>query len=338
MTDDPDHRPPDLPLDGPLDADDLAVAAVLDGDATAEQRRRVARAPELVGRLRAAEAAVAAVRGPLDGPGEDVFAALRARAVAALDEPARPSSTSEGDDDPTPTPAADDPGPVTEPAGGDDLATRRARRARRLPPLPAVAAVVILLVVVGIGLLVSDDRSSEDTASEATASADAGGSAADDASAAAEGGRPADEPLAALLARTTASFTDDDTLFEALRQVDPTTLDLAAAADGAAPSTAAPPPGDGRTATTTTGAATTAGSGADGRVLAEDDDVLRCDSVMRSAEPELEPATAAVFVSVGGTPVVILSNAVPASEDGPATTRLTALNALDCSPRGAVQR
>lgn len=349
-------RPDDQPLDGPLDTDELAVLAVLDGDATAEQRRRVARDPELVGRLRAAEAAVAAVRERLDGPGDDVLDALRARAVAAWDDEApsddhddlEPDDGSSPDPDRTSDDDAQADAPPVRPAT-DELAARRARRpARRLPPLPAVAAVVILLVVVGIGLLVSGNQSSEDAASDAAATADAesgggadgGSESAEDATAGAASEGPADAARAALLARATASYTDDESLFTDLRQVDPTTLDLATA-DEAAPTTAppstttAPPAGDSDDATTTTAAA---GPGADGRVLAEDGDVVRCDTVMRSAEPDLEPATAAVFVSVDGVPVVILSNPVPATDDGPATTRLTALNALDCSPRGAVQR
>jgi hypothetical protein len=56
--------------------------------------------------------------------------------------------------------------------------------------------------------------------------------------------------------------------------------------------------------------------------------------VQRSAEPDLEPVVAAVLVDVAGTPVLILSNPVEATDQAPAGIRLTALNAIDCSPRG----
>ena len=60
--------------------------------------------------------------------------------------------------------------------------------------------------------------------------------------------------------------------------------------------------------------------------------------MLRAAEPDLEPATAAVLVDVAGVPVLVLSNPVEVSDEAPSGIRLTVLNALDCSPRAAVVR
>jgi hypothetical protein len=83
---------------------------------------------------------------------------------------------------------------------------------------------------------------------------------------------------------------------------------------------------------------TAANQAAVARALASDPAVTRCDDVQRSVESELEPATAAALVEVDGVPVLVLSNPVEVSDDAPSGIRLTVLNALDCSPRGAVLR
>lgn len=334
---------PDLPLDD----DELAVAAVVDGDATADQRRRVARDPALVARARASEAVREALRAPVDGPGEDVFAALRARAVATVDDPVEEAPATVVVV-PAPDPAAESTAP--SPTVADELASRRARRIRRLPPLPAVAAVVMILLLGGIALLVTDDATSNerraDTASSADDSGGDSGASGGGSESADNADATADSPGVAfredLLARASSSYVDEATLLDALRTVDPGTLDLTAspiAADGGAEmsTTTVPAPGDDDQPTSAP-ESTVVPAGADGRSLAEDEDVVRCDTVLRSAEPDVGPATAAVFVAVDGIPVLVLSNPVEASDDGPATIRLTVLNAVDCSPRGAVQR
>jgi hypothetical protein len=341
---------PDLPLDdAPLDDDALAVQAVVDDEATPEQRRRVARDPELVAEVARVRQAVAAVATPVEPPPADVLAALRARAVAALDEPIEADEPAEAD-----PPAPDVPShpPVA------DLGAARARRSRRLPPLPAVAAVVILLVVVGVGLLVAGSGG-EDADTGATSSADAdgggdaGGSGEGDVTAGAEEGagesaadadRPSDALRAELLEGAQARYADDEELAESLREVDLDSLAVAGEGTGGdgleeqAPSTTTTGPegasGDDEATTTT---AETAFS-ADARTLARDPLVTRCDDVLRAAEPELGPVTAAVLVEVDGVPVLVLSNPVEVSDQAPSGVRLTALNAVDCSPRTAVLR
>src|SRR5262249_43118570 len=96
--------------------------------------------------------------------------------------------------------------------------------------------------------------------------------------------------------------------------------------------------GDASTTTVppTTRSATQAGSNA--LAFAADPVVTRCDDVLRSAEPELEPAVAAVLVEADGVPVLGLSNPIEPSAQAPSGLRLTVLNAVDCSPRAAVLR
>lgn len=339
--------PPDLPLDEPLDDDTLAVHAVVDDEATTEQRRRVARDPELVARVAALQAVVAAVAEPVAPPPADVLAQLRRRALDALDEaPAGPGPEDE---------AGSDPDPVPPDLPIRDLATARARRSRSLPPMPAVAAVVILLVVVGVGLLVagtagkgdsSADGSSggvqtesggnsgggDDAAAEEAPTAAADEDAAGDTTVADAEDRPSDEFRDELLQRSTARYATQAALEADLRQVDVDTFTLS----GSTPETGQE---DGGEASTTTGPATTAPTtGPSSAAFAADPVVTRCDTVLRSAEPELEPAIAAVLVDVDGEPVLVLSNPTEITDQAPSGIRLTVLNAVDCSPRSAVLR
>lgn len=329
--------PPDLPLDdGPLDDDTLALHAVVDDEATAEQRRRVARDPELVARVAALRNAVAAVAEPVEPPPADVLAALRQRAVAALDQPDDDLAPADDEDLVVPPP----PPPVR------DLGTARARRRRQLPPLPAVAAVVVLLVVVGVGLLVagtstddSGDRASSGLAADSDDAAEGGAEATTaggpDAMSAED--RPADALRDELLARSTARYGSQEDLEADLRRVDVDTLALAGSvpaptddASGEAASTTTAPP--------TTSGGSTEGAGTNASAFASDPVATRCDSVLRAAEPDLDPAVAATLVEVDGVPVLILSNPTEVSDQAPSGLRLTVLNAVDCSPRSAVLR
>ncbi|HEX7132142.1 MAG TPA: hypothetical protein VF228_06170, partial [Iamia sp.] len=255
--------PPGTPFDdGPLDDDTLAVHAVVDDEATAEQRRRVARDPELVAEVAELRATVAAVAAPVDPPSADVLADIRRRALDALDEAAPDPEAEASEEAVSPPPA-----PVR------DLGAARARRTRSLPPLSAVAAVVVLLVLVGVGLLVagteggsedSADAGSSETLSEASGSGGDATESADDADGALtaggeledgaandSGGRPSDETVDELLARSTASYDDEEDLLDELRRTDPDGLDLAGPTSASA-STTAPPP----TTTTTPGTGT----------------------------------------------------------------------------------
>lgn len=349
----PDHDP--TLDDGPLDDDTVAVNAVVDDEATAEQRRRVARDPELVARVADLRAAVAAVAAPVEPPGPDVLAALRARALDALDETDGEDGADEPDDLVVePRPASDPPAPVR------DLGAARARRSRSLPPLPAVAAVVVLLVLVGVGLIVAGSGGKGDTAADgggasggAEATAGETASAGDDAAADAQqeleeefSERPADEVRDDLLARATARYATDAELVDELEGVDVqtyslagTTADAPTTSDDDEPDATTSPP------STTTSPPSTAGSGPESasaaraaRAFAADPVATRCDSVLRSAEPDLDPAIAAVLVEVDGVPVLVLSNPTDPTTRAPEGIRLTALNAVDCSPRAAVVR
>lgn len=347
----PDHDP--LLDDEPLDDDTLAVHAVVDDEATPEQRRRVARDPALVAQVASLRAVVEAVAAPIDAPGEDVLAAIRARAIdtALADDPV--------DEPPAPSPG---PPPATAPAPAEpyaatpvrDLSRARARRARRLPPLPAVAAVVILLVLVGVSLLASggsDDEDQADSGSSAlTASGDdASGGGSDgggDTEGAASETSPSGEFQRELLADAVARYDDEQALLDELRRTDPEDLSLAGqvttGAEDSPPSTAASttttPETNGESSETTTSVPDVELGGRDAEAYAATPNVQRCDSVLRSAERDLGPVVAAVVVDLDGIPVLVLSNPIEATDDAPAGLRLTVLNAVDCAPRAAVVR
>ncbi len=326
----------------PLDPDELAVHAVLDAEADADQRRRVARQPALIARVGALRSVADTIATDVPPAADDVLARLRARALEA-------GSSGADDGDQTAADAAPDlDARDLPPSPADDLSLHRARRRRRgLPPLPAVAAVVLLLVLFG-GALILTDRGSDDAAQTA---ADAGDSAevADDggsgeSSAAGDGdGVDLEAAQAELRAEASASFSDDDALLASLRTVDPETLDdLATASDAplasadAAPTTTAPrddavESGD---VPDHTRAAPSAGS-----LSVTDPTVLRCDTVLRSTDENIGAAQAAAIVLVDGDPVLVLSNPVAASADAEASTRLTIFDPISCVPGPeAVQR
>ncbi|HEV7722243.1 MAG TPA: hypothetical protein VGO60_13210 [Iamia sp.] len=369
----PDHDP--LLDDGPLDDDTLAVHAVVDDEATAEQRRRVARDPRLVARVAEVRAAVAAVAAPIDPPSDAVLAALRRRALDALDE-APPAAVA------GPPPSDEETSPA---AGGPvrDISSAPTRRTRPLPPLPAVAAVVVLLVLLGVGLLIAggsdpgEDTASRDAAGGAaessatladdgqTESADEGlngtgddGAAADDPedpdeATTSDSEGPSDAAIEELLTAATARYSTEADLLTDLRRIDPDALTLSGSGTtgtdeaGNGPHwvvavrewlAAAPVPEDGPTTTVAPATGSTTDGAQMSEAFARDPVATRCDTVQRSAEPGLGPATAAALVDLDGTPVLVLSNPVEISDRAPSGIRLTVLNALDCSPRAAVLR
>lgn len=330
MTDD---SPPD-DTDAP-DADTLAIHAVLDGEAGAEERRRVAADPGLLARLAAARAAQEAVASPPVPPDDGVLAAARARALDEALGPA-PVADDESADESDGTTTASDPDDGDEVVPIEAARDRRgAGSRRRLPPLPAVAAVVLVLVLVGVGLLLTDDGddnvetaadSSEATTEESLADdgsaqegaqerspastaddGDAGGDAAGEAPAAAD--PDVADVVDDLLALATATYPTPDDLLVDLRTVDPETLAL---------------PVEG---------STTGGPLDGGGVRPDDAQVARCD-VINSNQEELDPATAAVIVDIDGTPVVVTSNHDPRSD----ATRLTVMELPSCVPLGGVAR
>ncbi len=314
---------PTDPTPDDLDVDELAVHAVLDGEATADERRRVARDPRLVARLEALRATAAAIGTAPPPVSEDALAELRARALGTLDAGAA------GDEAPPPVdPGAapdDDEVPPASPAPVTPIAARRSTRS--LPPFPAVAAVVLLLVAVGVALVASGlSGGDEDSASQndATASADAGGSA--------RANEESDAPTAEAAPSTTGAdaaaggdaedafdggavvvFPDDDALRVVLQDIDPRTL------DGLAPdATTSAPPAD---------------EPSDLEAAAS-----RCGAVLEASDAAIGPVQAAALVEVDGVAVVVLATPVAATERAAASTRLTALEVASCVPRVAVQR
>lgn len=351
---DPD---PAVADDGPLDLDEAAVSAVLDDEATPEQRRRVARDPRLVARLselRAVADRMAAPPAPLPAA---TMAKLRsaalAHAEAAEDEADVPPARDEQDGvEPTgatrdPAPRGGPPHPIDADGEGDDtpvtsLATHRGRR-RRLPPLPAVAAAVVVLLAVGIGLVVSDGSSTEQRANSGASSAESdlseeagGGGAGAEAGDAdrsapptpsAESGAFDDERsgetsggAASEGAVVDADFADDDALRAALAEVDPTTLTL--------PSSVGAPPDQPGLADLDS--RTTAGRAAEA-------DVTRCSMVLEASDPDIGPAQAALRVTVDGSVLLVLGTSVAAGDgDGP-KIRLYVVDPVSCFPRFVVQ-
>jgi hypothetical protein len=304
--------PPDgLDPDEPLDADAEAVLAVADDTATPEQRRRVARDPELRAVLAELTAAVTALAEPVEPPDDDTFARLRAAALDAdAEEPA--------DDDEQPGEPADD---TVLP-----LAPGRARRARRLPPWPAVAAAVLLLLGLGSALILND-RASDDPGEAVASEADDGDAASNEeaqdlgASAAESPGPPeasGSEPVPAESGRSTDAseldlpeYADEEALRRALEAVDPLTLQ---------------PPGAPAPTESTSAYEATSTAGA------------LCTQGLEAVDPAIGPPHAALLVRVDGAERLVLSNPVEATADAPSTTRLTVFEPNGCVPLFAVQR
>lgn len=337
---------PENPLDGDreLTGGEVAVHAVLDGEATAEQRRRVARDPHLVAllaELRAVADAVATVPPALPAA---TFDRIR---TAALDAPARtgrdggPLLDEAAPPEAGPPPIDDD---ATSRGGGDGregvvaLAPRRKRRS--LPPLPAVAAVVVLLLAVGVGLIVSGqgDRAEQTTAASRDDAADDGTRGdADSGGSGSESGAEDAPESGALSApgEVSATFPDDATLRMALEQTDPATLDLASpdvSGEAAGPESAATEPDD-------RGASEDSARPSDeGRALAAGPEATRCSAALEASKPSIAPAVAAALVAVDGQQRLVLTNPVSAREGTPAATQITVFESESCVPLFAVRR
>lgn len=182
------------------------------------------------------------------------------------------------------------------------------------------------------GVESAGDAGSDDAAAEEapTAAADSDQTTVGEAE-----DRPADRVRDELLQRATASYATQAALEADLRQVD---VDTFALSGSAAPETGQED-GSGEASTTTSPPTTAPVTGQSSAfAFAADPVATRCDTVLRSAEPELEPAIAAVLIEVDGEPVLVLSNPTEVTDQAPAGIRLTVLNAVDCSPRSAVLR
>lgn len=306
--------PPDgLDPDEPLDADAEAVLAVADDTATPEQRRRVARDPELRAVLAELTAAVTALAEPVDPPDDDTFARLRTAALdAATDAPA--------DDEEAGDEEARDPAPTVAP-----LAPRRDRRARRLPPWPAVAAAVLLLLGLGSALILNDrTRDQPDDLASQVADEDPASSeeARDLGASAADAPGPPDasgsEPTTGESSRATdpsdldlPEYPDEEALRRALQAVDPLTLQ---------------PPGAPAATESTAAYEATATAGS------------LCTQGLEAVDSAIGPPHAALLVRVDGAERLVLSNPVEATADAPSSTRLTVFDPNGCVPLFAVQR
>jgi hypothetical protein len=206
----------------PFRPDDDLVSAVLDGEATPEERARVEGDPVLSARM----AEFTAVRDAVAAPVAALPDARRERAIAAAKVAIRHH--------------------------GEPTGTVRPLRRRR-PDVPRLLAVAagILVVVLGVGLLAntSGDDSGEDSAAggdDATTSAerleDSGGDAAEGG----EGGATADEGpdyLSAIEGADLGDVEDEAQLATALSERD-AALDPAESAAETPPSTVALPQAD----------------------------------------------------------------------------------------------
>lgn len=317
-----------------VDAVEAAFHAVVDGEADAEQRRLVARAPDSAVRLealRATREAVAAVPraepGTLDRMREAALASTTANDPWTVPDHGSPDST-EGD---ASTPDGD--------AGDDEaaspvvpLAPRAARR--RWPALPAVAALVAVLFALGVVLLVTDGDGGDTAASRGDSMA------SDEAQAAPDAGADLD---------IEATFGSAEDLPSALESAtDPGRLsDLRAA--GGATAEAAPSATDGAATTTGPASGTEAPTGGTSKDAAPTDamdtpeevaahpSAARCDRAVRAVEKDLEPAQAAAVVEVDGQAMIVLSHPITGA-DGAAGVRLTVLDATSCVPKFGVIR
>jgi hypothetical protein len=153
--------------------DDELLSAVLDGEATPEERALVEASPEGRARLEQLRATAARLAEPVTPLAADVSARLLAR---AHDE-APPATTEGGERSPATGATPDPPTLPLSPGRRDELAGRRQRRRSWAGALAGVAAAV-LVVVVGVSLARGGSRdSASDSSSGASASATANGSA-----------------------------------------------------------------------------------------------------------------------------------------------------------------
>lgn len=294
------------------DPDELAVHAVLDGEATPEQRRRVAREPGLRTRLDELRAAAEAMAEAPPTPAPDVLERIRAGALASLD--AEPELVRESiDDAPSASPEVS---PEAEVAPVAALPVRPPRR--RLPALPAVAAIVLVLMVVGVALIATGgsdaDQSAEPAPTSTAAEADApeaGADAATGGAAAEEGDSRADAPAAeeALdLGDPGATYPDEQALRTALEQLeDPLTLD-----------SLHPQPDPGATE--------------------REDAASRCGDVLRGADASIGEVQGSALVVVEDASYLVVSAPRAATRDAAASTRLFALDPVSCVPLLGVDR
>jgi hypothetical protein len=360
--------PPDPPpgADDDLDReptdDELAVHAVLDGEATAAQRRRVASDPGLRARVTEMKAVVDQVAAPPQAPSEDVFDAIRAAAAAHLDDSgevvdlrdevlAREAADEDEDDDPADQGVDDDltdldereaVGGMAVPGREDDdrdivvpIPRPEPRPRRRWPALPAVAAAILVLVALGVGLIVTDGGDGDadfSAVSSAIGGDHDGAGGADDAAgeeSASDGVQERDETDTESAPTTTAAPASGDVSQIAPQASFPDQAALREVLQQVDPATLVLDPGpqgfeDGRRA---------------GNLRQSDAaEVARCSSVLQSSDDAIGPAQAAVAVEVDGERLLVLSSPVEATQDGPARVLLHVVDPVSCVPRFAVQR
>lgn len=368
---------PDLPSDDEeLDAAEVAVHAVLDGEADAEQRRRVASDPLLLARLVELRAVAERVATPPTPLPPALFDRLRAVALDRLHEEEGPNGAaplpSDGDGRPSSSedteraPGAGDDVVISSAAradgmgpAGDDLAPvrplapRRSRRAtaRRLPPLPAVAAVVIVLLALGVSLLLAGRDRDEDLTAASGGRASADSAAEQEATVSAdnfdaEDDAQVDEEAGAGAVETEESGTRDTGALEEEAAGDvgepssvPAFADEAALRDALQrvdPDSLVLDDPDGPASGTSAGDEVDPTTSA--RTRSTSPEAQRCSDVLQASDPAIGPTTAAAVVLVDGEELLVLTNEVMATADEPAATQLTVFDAVGCVPRLAVRR
>lgn len=376
MTLPPHHDPPSDDED--LNPAEAAVHAVLDDEADAEQRRRVARDPLLTARLSELRAVADQVATPPAAPPAATFDRLRALALehlaaetassaAALPPSggAAPTGASGAGGAPSPPPGgvvtlpppADGTGPTDRVAsdGGlapvRPLAPRRARRAtaRRLPPLPAVAAIVIVLMAIGVSLLVGGRDQDEDLTAARGSTATEGGGLAQQGDVVEEESldREADSDLSAEDSGSAATGGDPRPADEEVDGAAPQTTvgssapafaDEAALRDALARADPASLVLEGSEGGSRRAGEVAPDPAAAARALSAGPEAQRCSAVLQASDPAIGPTTAAATVSVDGEELLVLTNEVMATAEEPSATQLTVFDPVGCVPRLAVRR
>jgi hypothetical protein len=162
--------------------DDEIVSAVLDGEATADERALVEADPEAQARLAELRAARDQVAAPVAVP-----PAVREQAVAAaldlfdqLAPEAPPTSRPPGPDwvpgvardGSGAAPTSSDPAAPAAPSSGDELAARRAARSGGRSGRWLVAAAAVVVLVLGVGAVVRSMSSRGETVASSSLGAD----------------------------------------------------------------------------------------------------------------------------------------------------------------------
>lgn len=313
-----------------LPPDDEIVSAVLDGEATADERARVEADPAARGRRAELADIRRQVAASVPVPGEARERALAA-ALAEFDQQ-RPA-------DPVVAIAAGPVGSVAEseagvdplPAASDELAARRARRSARTARYLAAAAAVVV-VLVGIGALVRSTGQQADLASTGLAPDQPEVSTLDPSGGAdlTPGETPAMAPTTTISPAQTNPTTLAPVPGEDVEPAgDPTPVDLGVVSTPAQLRTLMVGTLDQQTADTRSATTTTSGAGGPASAAA----FSSCEAALSGGDPEIAQVLTTATATYQGRPALVFAFAVdrvnhPAANG---SVRIYAVASDDCS-------